>query len=142
MYGAATANASHSSLVRHSEPVYVTFDCKCWLARELHFSTVANRRLHSEPDQRAFGRLIADRQVNCSRREGRGEHFAFHRRNWRAALARTGEDARAHIFWDGRLFAGVVLTTSLTPRRGASRAGSGIAGFSRPESGSRYRIQT
>ena len=42
MYGAATAIAPHSSLVRHSKPVYVTLDCKCWLAHELHFSTVAN----------------------------------------------------------------------------------------------------
>ena len=46
MYGAATAIAPHSSLVRRSKPVYVTLDCKCWLAYELHFSTVANRRLH------------------------------------------------------------------------------------------------
>ena len=43
MYGAATAICSpFSSLVRRSKPVYITLDCKCWLAHELHFSTVAN----------------------------------------------------------------------------------------------------
>jgi hypothetical protein len=41
MYGAATAIAPHSSLVRRSKRVYVTLDCKCWLGHELHFSTVA-----------------------------------------------------------------------------------------------------
>ena len=46
MYGAATAICSpFSSLVRRSKPVYITLDCKCWLAHELHFSTVANMRL-------------------------------------------------------------------------------------------------
>ena len=40
MHGAATAIVPHSSLVRRSRPVYVTLDCKCWFAHELHFSAV------------------------------------------------------------------------------------------------------
>ena len=47
MYGTTTAIAPISSLVRRSKPVYVTLDCKYRLADELHFSTVANRPLHS-----------------------------------------------------------------------------------------------
>ena len=38
MHGAATAIVSHSSLVRRFRAVYVTLDCKCWLAHELHFN--------------------------------------------------------------------------------------------------------
>ena len=56
-------------------------------------------------------------------------------------LRRMGEGARACV--SGRTpFRLCGIATSLTPRRGGSRAGSGIAGFSRPESGSRYRIRT
>jgi hypothetical protein len=42
MHGAVTAMFPHSSLVRRFRPVYVTLDCKCWLAHELHFSTAVN----------------------------------------------------------------------------------------------------
>jgi hypothetical protein len=34
----------HPNLVRRFRRVYVTLDCKCWLAHELHFPTVVARR--------------------------------------------------------------------------------------------------
>ncbi len=48
MYGTATAIALvFQALVSRSKPVYVTLDCKYWLADELHLSTGAKRRFHS-----------------------------------------------------------------------------------------------
>ena len=59
----------------------------------------------------------------------------------RAALARTGEDARAYILATDA-FSPMWLPLQITPETGGSRAGSGIAGFSRPESGLRYRLRS
>jgi hypothetical protein len=64
MCGAAIAIAPHSSLVRRSKPVYVTLDCKCWLAHELHFSTVANRAMSLKTRQCIMKERPASRRLN------------------------------------------------------------------------------